>query len=108
MALHLPYTSILPRRQIGLGISKLTLSTYNLVEAGVPQLSILDPILFTMYTNDIPVNPNRSQFSVADDSTILTSYGEPAMATQTLQFHFSLLYVWFKKWIIKITTEELF
>ena len=54
------------------------LSNPALVKSGVPQGSILGPILFLIFINDLPSYVGRSKpFLFADDSTLISSGADP-------------------------------
>ena len=81
-------------------------SSYFPVRAGVPQGSILAPLLYTVYTADIPRHPHTLLASYADDKAILSSHQDPTTASQHLQEHLSSVEKWVAKWRIKINPQK--
>jgi hypothetical protein len=67
------------------------------VDAGVPQGSILAPLLYTVYTADIHQHPSTIIASFADNKAILSSNDNPITATLHLQEHHNSLQIWFGK-----------
>lgn len=47
------------------------------IYAGVPQGSILEPILYTIFTSDIPLTKGITTATYADDTAALSSNGDP-------------------------------
>lgn len=71
------------------------------INAGVPQGSVLGPILYLLYTADLPTKPNIITATFADDTAVLASHKEPHMASQQLQSHLNSIQDWLVKWRIK-------
>ncbi|WP_373424456.1 RNA-directed DNA polymerase [Pantoea sp. Taur] len=72
------------------------------IEAGVPQGSVLGPVLYILYTSDIPTNPYTFLATFADDTAILSSHPDPQTASLNLQCHLSQIEDWCNEWRIKI------
>lgn len=71
------------------------------VEAGVPQGSVLGPLLYLIFTADIPTAPDSIMTTFADDTAILAVSEAPENATKKLQEALDKLQVWLKQWRIK-------
>ena len=76
------------------------------ITAGVPQGSVLGPILYVLCTSDLPKTNCTTTGIIADDTSILAAHNDPHTATQYLQYHLDLLQEWLHKWIIKINATE--
>lgn len=83
-------------------------STLRHIQAGVPQGSVLGPILYTIYTADIPqpVNNNSMIATFADDTVVLSSHENITAATRILQETIDDIMQWFRKWNIKINEQK--
>lgn len=83
-----------------------SLSSIHHTAAGVPQGSVLGPILYCLYMSDIPTSEQTSVLMYADDTTIYHTSHSPSNAVTTLQNHINLLLEWYKMWRILINPEK--
>ncbi|CAH2068995.1 unnamed protein product, partial [Iphiclides podalirius] len=83
-----------------------TLSTSRRLTAGVPQGSCLSPLLFTLYTSDIPRDPHVNLALFADDTALFYSDRNLSQLTTRLQSAADGLGDWFRKWRIDINPEK--
>jgi len=74
--------------------------------SGVPQGSILAPILFIIYTSDIPSHPHTSLHTFADDTAILCRSQDPNVASRRLQNHLDVVGEWLRKWKFKVNVQK--
>jgi len=62
-------------------------SSLRQILAGVPQGSVLGPLLYLIYAADLPTLANSTTATFADDTAILTVHEDPTMAAHRLQMH---------------------
>lgn len=76
------------------------------IEAGVPQGSVLGPILYLLFTYDIPETTGTTVATFADDTAILAVGKTDLEATERLQEAVNSVSRWTKKWKIKLNEEK--
>jgi hypothetical protein len=81
-------------------------SSYHPIRAGVPQGSVLGPILYLIFTADIPTTDDTEIATYADDTALLAVADDPQVASHRLQAHLHLLQEWTVKWRIKINDRK--
>ena len=76
------------------------------IKAGIPQGSVLGPILYTIFTYDVPVNDDITLASYADDTAILYSDQSSYDASVIVQRELDILQIWLKRSKIEINTQK--
>ena len=76
--------------------------------AGVPQGSVLSPLLFLTYVNDLPKPHHRqnSKSQFADDTALWAASKNVQFAAKLLQKDLCKLAKWYAKWSIKLNPEK--
>lgn len=64
---------------------------------GLPQGSVLAPLLFNLYINDLPKTVSR-KFAYADDITLATQHKDILKTEETLNVDLEDMNVYFRKW----------
>ena len=70
-------------------------STQCSISCGVPQGSILGPLLYLIYVNDIDKSTMRNILSFADDTSLFISDTDPSNLFRTSNIEIQNLYNWF-------------
>ncbi|GFY34143.1 probable RNA-directed DNA polymerase from transposon X-element [Trichonephila clavipes] len=83
-----------------------TFSQTRPAKAGIAQGSILGPVLFNLYVNDIIKTTNTMICMYADDTAILSRHYDPNTLTQNINVHLAHLEIWFSVWKIAINTSK--
>ena len=67
------------------------------LEQGVPQGTVLGPLLFNLYVNDLPQTIDKSCTLVqyADDTTLLSFHSDPETATKSIENNFNKILLYF-------------
>ena len=76
------------------------------IKAGVPQGSVLGPILYTLYTANIPTTTNSAVLTFADDTVILVRHTNSETAVKLLQEHITKIEKWLQEKQIKANPNK--
>lgn len=81
-------------------------SDYREITAGVPQGSVLGPLLFIIYVNDIPSPINGTLALFADDTAIINNSGNYKLLMMKSSEQLGLVCKYFNKWKIKLNNNK--
>ncbi|GFW60001.1 RNA-directed DNA polymerase from mobile element jockey [Trichonephila clavipes] len=98
-------SSYLADRDFSVSIND-TYSSHRPTEAGVEQGTLISPLLFNIYVNDIPTHNNTTLCMFADDTAILASHTEPKLVARAINRHLLVVEDWFSKWKIALNVAK--
>ena len=82
------------------------LSEYGVIEAGVPQGSILGPLLFLIHINDITDNIQSGIKLFADDTSLFLKVDNIDEATSQLNTDLQTINSWAKQWLVTFNPDK--
>ncbi|XP_060527429.1 probable RNA-directed DNA polymerase from transposon BS isoform X1 [Cylas formicarius] len=83
-----------------------TLSVPGVINAGVPQGTVLAPRLYTLYIADIPTHPKTQILQYADDTIIYSHSHRAEIANRQILFHLRSVLPFFQKWKLKLNPSK--
>ena len=99
------FKSYLSNRQQRVTIDGVS-STWGQIMAGVPQGSVLGPLLFLIYINDICDGIESEIRLFADDTTVYVVVDNPVSAANQLNSDLEKMNLWAKKWLVKFSSKK--
>jgi retron-type reverse transcriptase len=82
------------------------ISTPRTMQAGVPQGSVLAPLLYNLYINDIPRTLGVHFGLFADDTCIYATDRNERYVIRKLQRGLNVIEIWCEHWNIKINEDK--
>jgi hypothetical protein len=81
-------------------------SSWRDINAGVPQGSILGPLLFIVFINDILTDINLTKKLFVDDTSLYLIVDDPQETAQTLNDDLVKLHAWSTKWLVNFNPQK--
>lgn len=103
--LHKWFTNYLENRKQAVVI-KGSISNYNTITAGVPQGSVLGPLLFLIYINDIVASIESSIKLFADDTSMSLALRDPNVCADILNSDLRKISAWANQWKVKFNENK--
>ena len=69
-------------------------SDYSVIKSGVPQGSVLGPLLFLIYINDLEKNIKSNVKFFADDTMLFSVVRDPVITSNDLYHDLDIIYQW--------------
>jgi len=82
------------------------ISDYIIIQAGVPQWSILGPLLFLIYINDIIYGIGLNIYLHADDTFLMRVITDPLENSRIMNNDLEMINDWSKQWTVKFSPAK--
>lgn len=102
---YLLLKSYLTNRKFYVVNQGVTSNIYS-INAGVPQGSVLGPVLYTIFTADLPVMADVNIATYADDTAIIATSLTPGDASLNIQKELNEIEKWLHKWKIRVNPQK--
>ena len=80
-------------------------SDYSEIKSGVPQGSVLGPLLFLIYINDLEKNIKSNIKFFADDSMLFSIVKDPVISADDLNHDLNIIYQWAHQWKMEFNPD---
>ena len=80
-------------------------SDYSSIDSGVPQGSVLGPLLFLIYINDLEKNIKSNVIFFADDTMLFSLVNNPAISANELSHDLNAISQWAYQWKMKFNPD---
>ena len=77
-----------------------------MVESGVPQGSVLGPLLFLIYINDLENGIKTKIIFFASDTSLFSTVTDPTLTTSKLNHNLKLIEQWAYQWIMSFKPDH--
>jgi hypothetical protein len=81
-------------------------SETGIIKAGVPQGSVLGPLLFLIYINDLADTVTSKIKLFADDTTLYIEFDNPNTASQGMNDNLTSVQQWADQWLVKFSPPK--
>ena len=80
-------------------------SDYSTIESGVPQGSVLGPLLFLIYINDLERNIKSNINLFADDTMLFSTVKDPIISANDLNHDLDIINQWAHQWKMEFNPD---
>ena len=80
-------------------------SDYSEIESGVPQGSVLGPLLFLIFINDLEINIKSNIKFFADDTMLFSVVKDPVISADDLNHDLDIINQWAHQWIMEFNPD---
>ena len=80
-------------------------SEHSSIESGVPQGSVLGPLLFLIYINDLERNIKSNIIFFADDTMLISIVRDPEISADELNHDLDIVHKWTHQWKLEFNPD---